>query len=159
MRLQIAMLAVSLLVLAVLACGPTEDDLRELVREEIAELELPRGPEGPQGIQGPEGLVGLQGPPGEFSLDTELDTLTVKTLRVVDEQNNPVITIQEEEDQYPAIRVFGGLGQGSSLIYGLRSGKLVIKSGSTYFCVWKNQAGVCERTPEGYLDFIESDGP
>ena len=55
MRLQIAMLAVSLLVLAVLACGPTEDDLRELVREEIAELELPRGPEGPQGIQGPEG--------------------------------------------------------------------------------------------------------
>ena len=139
---------ITLLILLVvsMACGPTEEDIRELVRAEVSEMELrgPGGTQGPQGVPGTRGRQGPPGPPGELSSDVALDTLTVKTLRVVDEQNNPVITIQEEEDQYPAIRVFGGLGQGSSLIYGLSSGKLVIKSGSTYFCVWKNQAGVCE---------------
>lgn len=71
---------------AALACGPSDGEIRrmvqtetaqlatqlgETVRDEVAKLELPQGPVGPQGpqgergTQGPQGERGLQGPQGE----------------------------------------------------------------------------------------------
>ena len=62
---------------AALACGPSDEEIRrmvqtetaqlatqlgETVRDEVAKLELPQGPAGPQGLQGE---LGAQGPQGE----------------------------------------------------------------------------------------------
>ena len=137
-----------------MACGPTEEDIRELVRAEVSEMEL-RGPEGPQGVPGTQGRQGPPGPPWELSSDVTLDTLTVKALRVIDEKGDLAVTVQKEENKYPAIRIYGEPGQGSSLIYGLDHGEIVLKSGDTYLCVWKGQAGVCERSEEGYLKIVQ----
>ena len=75
------MLAALLVVVGVsLACGPSDEEIRrmvqaetaqlstqlgETVRDEVAKLELPQGPAGPQG---PQGDRGTQGPPGERGL-------------------------------------------------------------------------------------------
>ena len=64
---------------AALACGPSDEEIRrmvqsetaqweaqmrEAVRDEVAKLELPQGPAGPQGPQGERGAQGLQGERG-----------------------------------------------------------------------------------------------
>ena len=94
--------------LSVLACGPTSEDIRQVVRAEIASVQLPEGPSGPQGPpgemgpQGPlgergergprgdrgeAGATGPQGPPGantipSFLKELEVEALTVRNLTV-----------------------------------------------------------------------------
>lgn len=74
---------------AALACGPSDEEIRrmvqtetaqlgtqlsETVRVEVAKIELPQGPAGPQGpqgergLQGPQGEVGPEGAQGEVGL-------------------------------------------------------------------------------------------
>ena len=44
-------------VMAILACGPSDEDLRNMVRAEVAKIELPLGPPGPQGPVGPPAVI------------------------------------------------------------------------------------------------------
>ena len=44
-------------VMAILACGPSDEDLRNMVRAETAKIELPSGPPGPQGPVGPPAVI------------------------------------------------------------------------------------------------------
>ena len=51
-----------------LACGPDTDEIRKIVKAEIAKIEVPpgeQGPQGPPGVQGPQGPPGVQGAQGE----------------------------------------------------------------------------------------------
>ena len=80
MKLSIGFLfGVFLAVGAALACGPSDEEIRQMVqsetaqwetqmreavRAEVAELELPQGPAGPQGAQGERGVQGAQGERG-----------------------------------------------------------------------------------------------
>ena len=65
--MKLAPLIVLVVVLAV-ACGPTEADIQEMVREqvaaEVAKIEVPPGERGPQGEPGPQGERGQVGPRG-----------------------------------------------------------------------------------------------
>lgn len=65
--MKLAALIVLVVVLAV-ACGPTEADIEEMVREqvaaEVAKIEVPSGERGPQGEPGPQGERGQVGPRG-----------------------------------------------------------------------------------------------
>ena len=61
-------LSLFLLLVSLIACAPSDEELRRLVRDEVAKIELPQGPTGPQGPQGepgPQGRQGEQGPQGE----------------------------------------------------------------------------------------------
>ena len=61
----------NLLVLVILtaavmvSCGPTDTEVREMVRAEVAKISLPAGEQGEAGPQGPQGQTGPQGPQGE----------------------------------------------------------------------------------------------
>ena len=68
---------VSLAIVGMLGCGPSQAEVEQMVaeavRSEVAKMELPVGPVGPQGHEGPRGESGLsgregprgdQGPPG-----------------------------------------------------------------------------------------------
>jgi hypothetical protein len=68
--MRLMMLALSPLVLLFLACSPPDEELRALVRAELAAAvaevkQGPPGPVGPSGPQGPQGTLGPQGPRGE----------------------------------------------------------------------------------------------
>ena len=58
-------LLVMLLVALAASCtsGPSEDELRSLIREEI-QSSVVQGLTGPEGVPGPEGQRGLEGPEG-----------------------------------------------------------------------------------------------
>ena len=58
MKVLIATLLVGSAVL--IACGPTDAEIRDIVRSEIANIEIPAGPEGPVGPQGPKGEPGQE---------------------------------------------------------------------------------------------------
>ena len=63
--MSIRTFAVSLsLSVLLLACSPSDDQVRRIVQSELAKIELPQGPPGPPGLTGPQGLRGDQGPPG-----------------------------------------------------------------------------------------------
>ncbi len=82
MRMLISTMLFAMLV----ACGPSIEEVRQIVRTEIALTDFPDGPPGPQGErglqgipgergergmqgdQGPRGLAGIQGPQGERGL-------------------------------------------------------------------------------------------
>lgn len=60
--LVIATVAVAALTLV--SCGPSDDQIREIVRDEVGRLELPAGPPGPAGLRGDRGPTGTQGESG-----------------------------------------------------------------------------------------------
>ena len=51
----------------ILSCAPAVDDatIQKMVADEVAKIELPAGPPGPQGERGPRGLQGFLGPQGK----------------------------------------------------------------------------------------------
>ena len=63
-RLCIA-LAVIAGMFAVIACQPSEEEIRRIAQTEVAKLEVPEGEAGPQGEAGLQGQRGEQGLPGE----------------------------------------------------------------------------------------------
>lgn len=63
--LNVGHLLVGLTLLLVAACSPSNAELRQLVQDELARAELPRGEPGVAGPQGAQGEAGPQGPAGE----------------------------------------------------------------------------------------------
>ncbi len=57
------LILVAIATLTLAACAPNldENDIRQIVQTEVAQIEIPEGPPGPQG---PRGLDGRQGDPG-----------------------------------------------------------------------------------------------
>ena len=51
--------------ISILGCAPSETQIRDMVRAEVATLELPQGPQGEQGQQGIPGPQGEKGERGE----------------------------------------------------------------------------------------------
>ena len=51
--------------LACIACGPSDAEIREMVRAEVSKIEVPQGEQGPPGAQGPAGQHGPRGEQGE----------------------------------------------------------------------------------------------
>ena len=51
-------------IIAAVSCAPTEAEIRELVRAEVAKIEIPTGEQGPPGLTGPRGYPGEPGPQG-----------------------------------------------------------------------------------------------
>ena len=198
---------------AALACGPSDEEIRrmvqsetaqlgaqlsETVRDEVAKLELPVGPAGPQGPQGergaqgpqgeqgpqgaqgevgaqgdqgerglqgrqgergPEGPRGDQGPRGVAGSPGEIpavfETLSVRVLRVLNDDGGRVITLEENDYGFPMIRLHSITGTlGDTGIY-TSEGDLIIGTGDgTFVCIWGDRIGVCEIDSDGYLDFI-----
>ena len=52
-------------IIAVTACAPSAEEIRRMVQEEVAKIEVPAGPEGEQGVQGVPGPEGQEGPEGK----------------------------------------------------------------------------------------------
>ena len=50
--------------LALVACGPRDAEIREIVRAEVGKIETPQGPQGPVGPAGPQGAPGAAGERG-----------------------------------------------------------------------------------------------
>ena len=63
--LRIGHLLVGLTLLLAVACSPSNEELRQLVRDELAIAELPQGEPGVAGPQGAQGEAGPEGPTGE----------------------------------------------------------------------------------------------
>ena len=63
-RIGILVTIVAIAIITLIACAPSEEELRRLVSSEIAKLELPQGPPGPQGERGEKGDRGDLGPMG-----------------------------------------------------------------------------------------------
>ena len=63
--LRIGHLLVGLTLLLAVACSPSNEELRQLVQDELAMAELPRGEPGVAGPQGAQGEAGPEGPTGE----------------------------------------------------------------------------------------------
>ena len=59
---------------APMACAPTDEEIRELVRAEVARIELPSGTEGPRGVPGVQGDQGPAGPEGPAGRDRRSGT-------------------------------------------------------------------------------------
>ncbi len=52
--------------LALVSCGPSDEAIREIVRDEVAKVDLPPGPQGPPGPRGDRGESGLRGEIGRL---------------------------------------------------------------------------------------------
>ena len=63
--LHIGHLLAGLTLLLAVACSPSNEELRQLVRDEIEATELPQGEPGVAGRQGAQGEAGPEGPAGE----------------------------------------------------------------------------------------------
>ncbi len=66
-RRPLVFAAIAATVIVLVACGPTDEEVREMVRVEVAKISAPAGPEGPPGEtgdQGPQGVPGLEGGQG-----------------------------------------------------------------------------------------------
>ena len=169
--------------------------LGETVRDEVAKLELPQGPVGPQGpqgergTQGPQGEGGLQGPQGEqgaqgsqgergaqgpqgeqgaqgpqgerglqgiagsTEIPAVLETLSVRELRVLNDEGDRVITLEQSEVGFPIVWLHGRV---DSAIYTFGEGDLILWTGdATYVCIWEGRIDVCRLGADGYLDFVD----
>ena len=58
--------SVAVAALALVSCGPSDEEIREIVRNEVNSLELPTGPQGPAGPKGERGPTGLRGEIGRL---------------------------------------------------------------------------------------------
>ena len=56
--------SVAVAALALVSCGPSDEEIQEIVRNEIDRIELPAGPQGQPGPRGPQGVRGVTGPQG-----------------------------------------------------------------------------------------------
>ncbi len=56
---------VLLIAVVLMSCGPTDTEVRDMVRAEVAKISVPAGEQGETGPQGPQGSPGPQGPLGE----------------------------------------------------------------------------------------------
>ena len=71
MKTAVVLSLVLIATLVLSACGPSAVEIRQMVAEEVAKIEVPAGEQGPPGEQGSQGEPGLdgqpgvQGPPGE----------------------------------------------------------------------------------------------
>ena len=52
------------LLMAAVACAPSDEEIRRIVQSEIAKIDIPAGPQGERGDQGAAGPAGPQGPVG-----------------------------------------------------------------------------------------------
>ena len=83
------------------------------------------------------------------------ETLSVRELRVLNDEGERVITLEENEVGFPVIRLHSITGTlGDTGIY-TSEGDLIIWTGDgTYVCIWEDRIGVCEIGAEGFLDFV-----
>ena len=76
------LLAIAAVLVLTVACGPSEAQIQELVRAEVAKIEVPQGPVGPPGPQG------VPGETVEATFPDVIDVLKVRALMVLDEEGN-----------------------------------------------------------------------
>ena len=116
-----------------------------------------QGPQGERGLQGPQGERGLQGIAGSTEIPAVLETLSVRELRVLNDEGERVITLEQSEFGFPMIRLHSITGTlGDTRLYTSGGGDLIIGTGDlTYVCVWGDKIGVCGIDDEGFLDFID----
>ena len=62
---MLVILCLALSALSVSACGPDDAKIREMVRSEVANIDVPQGPAGPLGPPGMQGNAGRAGSRGE----------------------------------------------------------------------------------------------
>ena len=66
---SVSALVLSILVVAALtlvSCGPSNDEIREIVRDEVNRIDIPAGPPGPAGPRGDRGATGIRGDIGRL---------------------------------------------------------------------------------------------
>lgn len=167
----------------VVACSPSDLEVRSIVRDELSRLDLPAGPvgpEGPVGPKGPAGPEGSEGPPGSMGpvgvkgdrgepgpageVDPRVieavtfDSLRVRRLDVVDADGDLVIRLEKDRfGEHSTIDLFGDGPYGTSL-YATADGQFVIwTADDTFLCIWEGEAGACEVDEEGYLQMVEEE--
>ena len=69
--IMIILLTVAVAALFFVGCAPSDTEIREMVRAEIAKIEIPAGQPGPTGPQGERGDVGPQGELGDVGSQGE----------------------------------------------------------------------------------------
>ncbi len=57
---------VAVAALTLVSCGPSDAEIREIVREEVSSIEVPAGPPGPAGPRGDRGPTGVRGDIGRL---------------------------------------------------------------------------------------------
>lgn len=81
--------------------------------------------------------------------------LTIKKLRVVDEEDNLAIDLSAD-DGYSTINLYGDPGASSSSIYVDSAGHLILwGADGTFVCLWEGRLGVCEQDEDGFLAFVD----
>ena len=57
---------VAVAALTLVSCGPSNDEIREIVRDEVNRIDIPAGPPGPAGPRGDRGATGIRGDIGRL---------------------------------------------------------------------------------------------
>ena len=144
-----------------LACGPTDEEIHRMVQAEVTNnIELLQGPQGERGLQGPQVLKPYiednQVERGE--IPAVLDTISVRELRVLDDEGSRLITLGQDGSEFPAIRLHGKLDSGrlDSVIYTFGEGDIVfyVGGGEMFVCIWGGRIDVCEQR-DGLLHHID----
>ena len=77
---------------------------------------------------------------------------------MLDDEDNPLITLGQGGEGYPAIWLHGELDSGrlDSIIYTFGEGDIVLLAGdATYVCIWEGRIDVCEINEDGLLYHID----
>ena len=93
-----------------------------------------------------------------MDLPAVFETLSVRELRVLNDEGDRVITLEQSEAGFPMIwlhSVTGTVGVGDTAIYTVE-GNLIISTGDrTFVCIWGDRIDVCRLGADGYLDFVD----
>ena len=139
--------------------GPQGEQGRQGAQGERG-VQGPQGERGAQGAQGEDGPQGSRGPQGVAGSPAEIpavfETLSVRELRVLNDEGDRVITLEQSEFGFPMIRLHSVTGTlGDTSIY-TSEGDLIISTGDlTFVCIWGDRIDVCRLGADGYLDFVD----
>ena len=76
--MRLLVIPATVVIAVLIGCGPTDAEIRALVRAEIANVEIPAGPPGAPGAAGPPGPQGEPGASADIPPSLEVEELIVR---------------------------------------------------------------------------------